>query len=192
MALSLSVCCLLRAAAPVSADDAHEPSADAGYRGSVTVPAGYEEAWREAAHYDTVAYRLMQLGLGITKGAKVVLPVEGDLFEYPPIVVENDLFVAFLYTLHSQKERALFGRDSGAVVAVFTKWPFAVEEVDFMRGHLFGEYAGICEALQVPLVQVVYLSLEGLPGISSVGPDGGRRIDQEDIAAIDRMLRQGE
>jgi hypothetical protein len=156
------------------------------------LPSEYREIWETQKIYDTVQYKLLQLGIGIKPGDRFIIPVETDLYEYPPMTDSKGLVIAMFYSLYSHESRALFGRDSGLIVALFAG--FSVDDVDqdTVKGYLLGEYLGHCKALNAPLFKTDYLMLEDA-GSEVIRCDFGETVlDEKVLKAVETVIKQGD
>ena len=156
-----------------------------------SLPSEYRQTWETQKKYDAVLYKLLQLGAGIKPGDRFIIPIEADLYEYPPIVDMEGIDIAFFYTLHSHESRSMFGRDTGLVVAVFTEFPVDTADHDTVSGYLLGEYLGHCHALNVPLMKTDYVLLEEAGFIPIRSDHGDKIFDEEALEAIETAIKQG-
>lgn len=157
-----------------------------------SLPSEYRETWETQKKYDAVLYKLLQLGIGIKPGDRFIIPVEADLYEYPPMTDIEGIVIAIFYTLYSHESRALFGRDSGLIVALFAGSAVDDADQDTVKGYLLGEYLGHCKALNAPLFKTDYFLLEDA-GFETIHNDYGETVlDDTTLDAVETAIKQGD
>jgi hypothetical protein len=157
-----------------------------------SVPSEYRKIWETQEKYDVVLYKLLQLGSGIEPGDRFIIPVEADLYEFPPIEDIEGIMIAVFYTLYSQDSRALFGRDAGLIVALFADLPEGTIDRDTVKGYLLGEYLGHCTALNAPLIKTDYILLEDAGSSFACNDYGDVVLDEAVLEAVEAALIRGD